>query len=353
MPEHIYVAGGRQRGLRPLTAGLDWYEYEAGVLVRVDPESGTAVPELEYVSPPEVIPDEGATILFKSGSLVGDRLYMTTQTEVLIYRVPDFVLERHISIPQFNDLHHVLPTSSGDLVVAVTGLDMVLEIDHDGAIQREHDVTGDGLWHRFSRDTDYRKIATTKPHAAHPNYVFMLGDEIWATRFEQRDAVCVTDLGRRIDIGIQRVHDGMVRGDRVYFTTVDGHLVIADSGSLTVERVIDLAKSHPRDTMLGWTRGIYVVDETRAWVGFSRIRPTKVRENVGWVARGFRRDLGTHVGLYDLVSGKCLEQVALEQYGLSAVFGICPAPSPFGSSLQPVHPRRVGSQDAWAVMFFT
>jgi hypothetical protein len=328
MAEHLYVAGGRQRGLRPLTAGLDWYEYEAGVLVRVDAESGTAVRELEYVSPPEVIPDEGATILFKSGTLAGDRLYMTTQTEVLVYHAASLTLERHISIPQFNDLHHVLPNGPGRLVVAVTGLDMVLEIDLEGTIVGEHDVTGDGLWHRFSRETDYRKIATTKPHAAHPNYVFMLGEEIWATRFEHRDAVSVTDPGRRIEIGIQRVHDGVVHGDRIFFTTVDGHIVIADGRSLTVERVIDLTRSHPRETVLGWTRSIHLVDDRRAWVGFSRIRPTKFRENVGWVARGFRRDLGTHIGLYDLESGECLEQITLEEHGLSAVFGIYPARAP-------------------------
>jgi hypothetical protein len=328
MAEHLYVAGGRQRGLRPLTAGLDWYEYEAGVLVRIDVESGRAVRELEYVSPPEVIPDEGATILFKSGTLAGDRLYMTTQTEVLVYDAATLRLERHISIPQFNDLHHVLPNGAGGLVVAVTGLDMVLEIDTEGTITGEHDVTGNGLWHRFSRETDYRKVATTKPHAAHPNYVFMLDEEIWATRFEHRDAVSVTDPGRRIEIGIQRVHDGVVRGDRVFFTTVDGHVVIADARSLTVERVIDLTRSHPRETVLGWTRSIHLVDDHRAWVGFSRIRPTKFRENVGWVARGFRRDLGTHIGLYDLDSGECLEQITLEEHGLSAVFGIYPAPGP-------------------------
>jgi hypothetical protein len=92
--------------------------------------------------------------------------------------------------------------------------------------------------------------------------------------------------------------------------------------------VIDLTRSHPRETVLGWTRSIHLVDDHRAWVGFSRIRPTKFRENVGWVARGFRRDLGTHIGLYDLDTGECLEQITLEEHGLSAVFGIYPAPGP-------------------------
>ena len=51
--------------------------------------------------------------------------------------------------------------------------------------------------------------------------------------------------------------------------------------------------------LLGWARGL-LIDGDRMWVGFSRIRPTKIRENVGWVLRGLKRDFGTHVGCYDL-----------------------------------------------------
>ena len=61
------------------------------------------------------------------------------------------------------------------------------------------------------------------------------------------------------------------------------------------------------------------------WVGFSRIRPTKFRENVGWVLRGLKRDFGTHVGCYDLRTRQSLAQFAVEDFGLSAIFGIYPA----------------------------
>lgn len=327
MAEHLYVVGGRQRGLRPLAAATDWYEYEAGIIVEVDTATGDGDLVVEYVSPSDVLPAEGGTILFKSGALNADNLYVPTQTEVLVYRVPDFSLLHHISIPQFNDLHHVLPTASNTLLVAATGLDMVLEIDLAGAIRREWDVTGRGLWYRFSPTVDYRKVQTTKPHASHPNYLFRLGDEIWATRFEQRDAISLATPNRRIDIGLQRVHDGVVHSGRVYFTTVDGHLVIVDADSLETVRVIDFTKSHPPQTLLGWTRGLYLTGN-RVWVGFSRIRPTKFRENVGWIAHGFRRDFGTHIGLYDLDSGECLQQINVEPLGLSAIFGIFPAPAP-------------------------
>jgi hypothetical protein len=320
----LHVTGGRQRGLRPLTAGLDWYEYEAALAVEVDPTTGDTTPVHEHVSPPEATPDGGGTVLFKSGTLRGERLWTCTQTEVMIYRLPSWQRETYLSLPVFNDLHHVLPLDDGKMLVAASGLDMVFEIATDGEVTRSWDVTGRDLWHRFSPDKDYRKVPTTKPHASHPNFVFAIGPELWATRFEQRDAVSLTEPGRRIDIGTERVHDGVVFGDTIFFTTVNGGLVLVDAPTLKVRQTIDLTAMHPPDMLLGWTRGLYVVDETTVWVGFSRIRPTKFRENLGWLARGFKRDFGTHVGLYDLDRMENLAQISVEGAGLSAVFGIFP-----------------------------
>jgi hypothetical protein len=209
--------------------------------------------------------------------------------------------------------------------VADTGLDMVLEVGLDGTVVQEWNVLGEDPWTRFSRDVDYRRIATTKPHLAHPNHVFYIGEEPWATRFEQRDAVSLTDPGRRIDIGLERLHDGVVHEGRVYFTTVDGKIVIADTATLKVIEVVDLNAFHPADTRLGWCRGI-LLDGPRIWVGFSRIRPTKIRENVGWVLHGFRRDFGTHLACYDLDARRLIAEVPLEELGMSAVFSVFAAP---------------------------
>ena len=186
--------------------------------------------------------------------------------------------------------------------------------------------SGEDPWARFDKATDYRLVKSTKPHLAHPNHVFYIGDEPWATRFQQKDAVSLLDPARRIEIGLERVHDGIVVGDRVYFTTVDGKVAVADTQSLTLLEVIDLTESHPAGMLLGWARGL-LIDGDRMWVGFSRIRPTKFRENVGWVVRGLKRDFGTHVGCYDLASRKSLGQFAVEEFGLSAIFGIYKAPA--------------------------
>lgn len=306
-------------------AGQDWYEYQKGLVLEVDTRSGEAKVVFEYVSPPEVCPPVSPAILFKSGTLVGGTMYLCTQTEILVIRAPSLERIAYLSLPMFNDLHHVRPTPGGNLLVANSGLDMVLEVTLDGAVVHEWNVLGEDPWIRFSRDVDYRRIPTTKPHLAHPNHVFYIGEEPWTTRFEQRDAISLTDPGRRIDVGLERLHDGVVHEGRAYFTTVDGKLAIADTATLRVDEVVDLTTFHPADTRLGWCRGI-LFDGPRIWVGFSRIRPTKIRENVGWVLRGFRRDSGTHLACYDLVARRVVTEIPLEELGLSAVFSVFAVP---------------------------
>jgi prepilin-type processing-associated H-X9-DG protein len=324
----LYVAGGQQRTLRGLTADMDsWYEYQKGIILELDTATGVVETKVGYISPPDVCPAESPAILFKSGTLVDDRLYLCTQTEVMVYSVPSFERVAYISLPFFNDVHHVRPLPNGNLLVANTGLDMVVELTLGGDVVTIWNVLGEDPWQRFSREIDYRRVPTTKPHLAHPNHVFLIGDEPWATRFQQKDAISLADPSRRIDIGLERVHDGVVHNGRVYFTTVDGHVAIADTTTLELVNVVDLTKAHPDDMLLGWARGLMLEDD-RMWVGFSRIRPTKIRENVGWVLRGLKRDFGTHVGCYDLATGRSLAQVGVERSGLSAIFGIYPVPEP-------------------------
>jgi hypothetical protein len=321
----LYVAGGQQRSLRPLSAvGQDWYEYQKGIIIELDTAAATGETRVEYVSPPEACPPDSPRILFKSGTLVGGLLYLCTQTEVMVYQPRNFELVTYISLPMFNDLHHVRPTPSGNLLVANTGLDMVVELTLNGDVVHIWNALGEDPWKRFSPDIDYRMVRTTKPHLAHPNQVFYLGDEPWATRFEQRDAISLNDPSRRIDIGLERVHDGLVHGSNVFFTTVDGKVAIADTASLRIVETIDLTRAHPSDMLLGWARGLHV-DYPYLWVGFSRIRPTKFRENLGWVLAGLKRDFGTHVGCYDVRTGESLGQINVESFGVSAIFGIYPA----------------------------
>lgn len=321
----VYVIGGEQRNLRSLLSGSqDWYEYQKAVVMRVNLLNGAVERVLEYVSPPEACAAQNPVILFKSGTLEHNRMYLCTQTEILIYSVPDFRQLDYLSLPCFNDLHHVRPSPEQTLIVANTGLDMVLELTPEGSIVREWNVLGTDPWKRFSRQIDYRKGISTKPHHSHPNYLFYNDEQLWVTRFEQKDAICLTHPDQRIEIGIERPHDGVLYDGHLYFTTVNGHVVIVNTVTLQTEALIDLNTMHEPTMLLGWCRSL-LVDDDRLLVGFSRLRPTRFRENVSWVKSNFKRAMPTHIACYDLASNSCAFMVDLESHGLNAVFGIFPA----------------------------
>ncbi|MCH2184825.1 hypothetical protein MK280_03030, partial [Myxococcota bacterium] len=221
----LHLVGGRQKAEREINAQPKWQHYAQALIVSLDLDSGRLEPVVAYESPPEVCPDEKPSILFKAGSRVGDRFYACTQTEVVIYRLPDWSIERTISVPCFNDVHHVIPHSEHSVLVVSTGLDLVVEVDWDGQVLQEWSVTGEDTWDRFSRETDYRKIASTKPHVGHPNYVFESGGALWVTRANKGDAVCLTASGKVDRMSDVPIHDGVLRGDFFYFTSVRGHVI--------------------------------------------------------------------------------------------------------------------------------
>jgi len=301
--------------------------YEAALILRLDTVAERTNLEVEYKSPPEARANEKSSHVFKSATLVGNKFYTCTSTELLIFEVPGFNRTGYVSLPCFNDLHHISPMPDGNLLVANTGLDMVVKVTPEGQVLEQWNVLGGDPWSRFSRDVDYRKVESTKPHQSHPNAVFQLGEEIWVTRFSQRDAICLTSPGKSIQIEVQRPHDGLVYGNRIYFTTVDGRIVIADRSRLEVVQIIDLNeihKGHERENVvLGWCRGILPLDERRVWVGFTRVRRTRFKENVLWIKHSFgETERSTHVALYDIAEKKCLQEIDLEQHGMSVIFGI-------------------------------
>ena len=319
------ILGGQNRA--DSLGKAEWKQFELAVAMLVDTESNSSRRLLEYESPLDVTaPEDARAVLFKAGTLQGDRLYLCTQTEVLVYSYPDMTQVRYLSLPCFNDLHHVRPGQGENLLVVSTGLDMVFEIDRDDRVVQEWATVDGSGWERFDRDTDYRTWSTTKPHISHPNYVFDLNGENWVTRFEQRDAICLDDRSRSIAIDIQGPHDGVCFDGRVYFTTVDGHVVIADARTLERLAVYDLNEIEGVDYSLGWCRGLLVIDERRVMVGYSRIRPTRIRENIRWV----RHKLGmqtsglrpSRIAIYDLYAGILEWEYALEDAGLNAIFSI-------------------------------
>lgn len=329
MSLRLLVVGGRQRP--DALSRPEWERHERGLILEVEPESGRVFERVDYISPPEAIPSEQPfAILFKAGTLLGHELHVCTQTEVMVYDLATWERRDYLSHPWFNDVHHVVPRGDGRRLVVSTGLDLVLELDRDGSCLASWGVLDQDPWQRFDRGVDYRKVPTTKPHGAHPNFVFELLGRLWVTRFEQKDAICLAEPGRRIAIDVERPHDGVVCEDRVFFTTVDGHLVIADGERETVERVIDLQAWTGSELALGWCRGLALLDGGRqVVVGFSRLRPTKFRENVRWVKHrlGLRStpgNLPSRIACFDLERECLLWEQNLEQHGMAVMFSLHP-----------------------------
>jgi hypothetical protein len=329
----LYLLGGRQRK-QLFKLEEEQRLYEAALILRLDTATETVTTEMEYVTPPEARASAESSNVFKSATLIGNKFYTCTSTEVLIFEVPGFRRIGYVSLPCFNDLHHVTLSHDGHLLVTNTGLDMVVKCTTDGQVLALWNVQGKDPWWRFSPDVDYRKVESTKPHDAHPNGVFQLGNEIWVTRLSHKDAICLTTPGKRINIEVQRPHDGLVCGDRIYFTTVEGRVVVANRDTLTVDRIVDLSEIHrvrdQEEVLLGWCRGILPVDENKTWVGFTRVRKTKFTENVLWIKHGFKDKSSrpAHIALYDIAAGTCLQEIEIERFGMNVIFGIYPAESP-------------------------
>ena len=319
----LYLTGGRQKP-RELD---EWRAYDLAVILRLDQQTGCLSTVVEYTSPAETCPDTDPAINFKAASIHEDLMYVSTNTEVLVYKLPSFERAGYLSLPWFNDVHHVCRSSKGNLFVVSTGLDMVGEVTMSGTTVREWAVLGGDTWDKFSRDTDYRKVPTTKPHASHPNYVIETGSDVWVSRANQKDVACLTQPERKVDFrGFP--HDGVRSDGKLYFTTVNGFIHVVDERTMTLAETFDLNTMDDRKAALGWMRGILPVGEDLCWVGFTRLRPTKFKDNLSWVKHGFKQFyLPTRVALYDLGRKALVREIDLEPYGLNAVFSILPEPA--------------------------
>lgn len=331
----VYLTGGATDAKRISLAEKSLsFAFSEGLILELDTATRSVREILRYSTPADSCPQDNPSILFKAGSRVGEYLHLCTTTEIMQCRIGEWRIQGIISNPLFNDVHHVTMTPQDTRLVVSTGLDLVIEIAADGAIIREWDVLCEDPWQRFSRDVDYRRIHSTKPHKSHPNHLFFIGNEPFVTRHFQRDAVSLLDPERRINIALEQPHDGYVANGKVYFTTIDGHVVIADCESLQVVKVINLSDMVKSDSALGWCRGFHLLEDGTFLVGFSRLRPTKFKENVAWVKARIKKAAGgilgegslpamaTRISCFDPARSKHCWDVNIEDHHMQAVFSI-------------------------------
>ncbi len=298
--------------------GSEGYVFKRARIDIIDWDEKKCVKSVEYTPPPENLGEE-CSVRFTGGCPHHGKWYQTSGTEVVIYNPQDWSVERVISHPSFHDLHGVTIVGE-EIAVVNTGLDMVQFLNPSGEILREVNTASVPTWERFDRDTDYRRVISTKPHEIHPNHAFQIDGQWWVTRCLKRDAVNMSDPEDRIDIGVGQPHDGIVRDRYVYFTTTSAHLVIADIATRKVEEVIDLNQFNPKGTRIGWCRGLEVHDGS-AYIGFTRVRRTKwagAFQVAKDVIRGRKRN--SHIEKIDLTRKELVDAFDYESRGSAALF---------------------------------
>ncbi|MCP4268278.1 MAG: hypothetical protein GY777_22340 [Candidatus Brocadiaceae bacterium] len=306
--------------------------YDEAVLYRLDTKTSDIEKCLSITEGNENFPDENPNLEFTVGTYEPNTLWLTTDTEIRRYDYPSLKLKDTYSHPCFQNIHSVAIRDQ-QLYVTSTGLDMVVVLNKStGAIDEIINTEGKSSWHRFNESTDYRKIHSTKPHDCHPNYVFWIDDVPWVTRCTQGDAVCLSDVSKRINVsGDDRsisIHDGIVMGDEVLFTTVDGCVVIADVNSYNIKETIELYDLPGYGGIRGWCRGLFQKDNL-IYIGFSRLRKTKSTGKLAWLAEFANRGAPSKqasILVFDFDKRKIVRDYALPEDGIDAIYTILPEP---------------------------
>ncbi len=319
----LLVSTGTRVDQRDDTTGL--WRCDKAVLKLIDWDSGRELESFEYITPPELYPGS-RNMTFKAGSICGDHFIVPTDTEVLFINVERFSIDKRITVPSFNDLHYA--TIRNDcLYVVNTGLEIIQVLDRDGNIIEEVNTANAPTWERFDRTVDYRTIESTRPHNVHCNYVFFLPDgSRWATRFHNKDAICIDDPSKRIDLNVSAggPHDGSVIGDYIYFTITDSYIVVVNANTLKKEEIISLVDIDNRMSIrkldMGWCRGIHV-DAGRAFVGFTRFRRSSAVEYIRWISR-IGNSMNSRIAEYDLIEKKLVKEVEVKDFKGTAIYSI-------------------------------
>lgn len=298
----------------------EWTMYGACALQLIDWETGTLVKEVRHITPPDKIAPDGS-VLFKSGTIFNRHLVVPSNTEILVYDLPRLELKRVYSHPTFNDLHHVI-VHNDLFYICNTGLEIVQVMHQNGDMVAEYNVGYSDTWKRFSKDIDYRLVPTTKPHETHANHLFVLEGQLWCTRFWPKDAICLEDPSKRIDLSASNghPHDGLVQGDFIYFTLTDGYLVIVHKNTLKREEIVDFNEISRHRALLGWCRGVDVVGG-RAYVGFTALRTSKYREYGIWIKHG-KKPLGSRIAEYDLNHKTLVKEYPVARETGAAIFTV-------------------------------
>jgi hypothetical protein len=297
-----------------------------GHLAILDPDGGVEriVP---FPGDPATVPGPLAHQELTCAALDRDGLVVQpTHTELLWIDPATLAVVRRVSHPLFHNVHSAaVHPVDGRIALTCAGIESVLELSPSGALLAHHFLRGGSFAEAYPGVSDFRLADhdAFKPHSHHPNHACWVGDELWVTRFETKDAVSIPH-GRRVALG-GVPHDGRLRAGRAWFTRITGQVVVVDPASATLERTIDLAAA-AGPLALGWCRGVEVA-EGRLFVGFSMLRSTWHREvlrHLIYGAAGEKRP--TRVVEADPATGAVLREWILGGAAGGTVYGVLAVP---------------------------
>jgi hypothetical protein len=302
----LLLAGGRQARDAGVTDLSHRPLYDLAVLAKLDLATLQLEPWIEY---------PGVQQRFGAPCVVGEDVLACTEREVLRYGPGGQVLQRWVH-PWMVDVHHACMLE-GALHVACTGLDGVM-------VLRGEQAAFLPTWPGAAPDRALPRSAS------HPNYVWSAGGRTFATRGRLGDVVGLDGLAPRWPVAEVTVHDGLVTAQGVWLTAVDGQLVLLDPETGAVARRILLQAGDETGEPLGWCRGLWIADGL-AWVGFTRIRATRLRASLAWVRGRLRgRPIATRrptrLVAFELATGRPAHEIVLQDVQLDVLMGVTALP---------------------------
>lgn len=317
--DEIFLVSGARRNSEPFSNSNMAGCYDA-CIYEIDFGHKRILRKVFGPRPDRSIYPGGYTFSYRGSHFDGQTIHTCSHSEIVEIDYATFDVKDVFTHPVFNDLHHVRVFNGSKYFVS-TGVDHVGELRGDNSIHL-HPVILDDKLPSVNGGKDYRSL-DTKPHVSHPNFIFEINGEKWVTRFKQKDAVKLSDLNERMPIGDEAPHDGIVYENNVFFTTVDGKVVIVDGtsrdklGEYDINEIVNVPK-------LGWCRGIEVFNNM-AYVGFTAFRKTKHRENVRWLTNTWEKVRGTNPGRivkFDFQNQKVVDEMIFSVEELSVIFSI-------------------------------
>ena len=318
-----FIVTGARRNNRPFSM-KDLSEcYQAGIY-EIDFAGKSITRQYLEKEPNREIYTKSYSLSFRSGSLKDDTLYTCTHSEIINFDLMTFKVIDRFSHPLFNDVHHV--NKIGDrLYFADTGIDHMGVIEPDGKLKIQP-VSDSNTIENPNFEIDYRRVST-KPHKIHPNHVSFINDKIWVTRFNEKDAICLNDPSRKIDISCGKPHDGLLKDERIHFTTVNGMIVVFDCQSLKCLACYNIPALYNGPNP-GWCRGLEIVGH-HAYIGFSSFRWTLSLENLGFLAKNvaslgkkLNPDLPARIIKYDMKREEIVGEMRFDNKEIDLIFSI-------------------------------